>query len=211
MGEQVTDQHVETALTAAPPPEIAAIALRASIPPKHLVGPGPKPDEIAALMQAAASAPDHGALKPFRFILIAEDARPDLAKVFADAKRARDPKASNADAEAEAAKALTPPLTLCVVARIQHQHPKIPVPEQYASVGAAMAHVMLAAEAMGYRGMIVSGDRAADRRVCDALGLEPTEALMGFICLGSYPGSLPRKARATATQLLTVWTGQAKD
>ena len=36
----------------------------------RLTGPGPSPEDLERLLQAAARAPDHGRLKPWRFIVL---------------------------------------------------------------------------------------------------------------------------------------------
>ena len=47
---------------------IKAILSRHSVSPKRVVAPGPDADQILELMSAAAAAPDHGKLRPWRFI-----------------------------------------------------------------------------------------------------------------------------------------------
>ena len=72
----------------------ALIQSRQTILPKRLGGPGPSAAELAQILQAAAHAPDHGQLLPWRFILVPQAARPPLADVFAQALLRRDPAAT---------------------------------------------------------------------------------------------------------------------
>jgi nitroreductase len=53
--------------------------------------PGPSPDELALIVDAALRAPDHGRLRPWRFVLVQGDARNALGAVLAEAAKARDP------------------------------------------------------------------------------------------------------------------------
>ena len=55
---------------------------RQNFTPRRLIAPGPSPSQLDALMVAAAAAPDHGELTPWRFILIPEPERQALARIF---------------------------------------------------------------------------------------------------------------------------------
>ena len=68
-----------------------AITSRRSV--KFLRGPAPKPAELEQILQAAMSAPDHGALRPWRFVVIQGEAIGKLADVALEAvKRSGDPR-----------------------------------------------------------------------------------------------------------------------
>jgi len=58
---------------------------------RRLVAPGPGAAALALIVEAAAHAPDHGLLRPWRFVLIPPERRADLGDVFAEALRQRDP------------------------------------------------------------------------------------------------------------------------
>jgi hypothetical protein len=60
---------------------------RRSTPPRHLMASGPTAEEIRMIVRAAARAPDHMQLKPFRFVVIEPDDREALADVFVEAER----------------------------------------------------------------------------------------------------------------------------
>ncbi|MEZ5703116.1 MAG: nitroreductase family protein [Burkholderiaceae bacterium] len=66
------------------------IHARRTVLPKRLVGPGPEPAELAAIFGAAAAAPDHGQLLPWRFVLVPLERRDALADVFEQALVKRD-------------------------------------------------------------------------------------------------------------------------
>ncbi|OYZ42399.1 MAG: nitroreductase, partial [Acidovorax sp. 16-64-162] len=72
----------------------ALMQSRQTILPKRLGAPGPGASELATIVNAAAHAPDHGQLLPWRFVLVPEAARPPLAEVFAQALLERDPGAT---------------------------------------------------------------------------------------------------------------------
>ena len=64
---------------------------RMSIAPRLHEEPAPNEAELGQILAAACRAPDHGRLRPWRFIVIRGDARVRLGEVFAEALRARQP------------------------------------------------------------------------------------------------------------------------
>jgi nitroreductase len=67
----------------------AAVQTRSSA--ARLGEPGPNPEHLSMLLEAAARAPDHGRLKPWRFIVLGGAAREAFTAAAAEAKRARLP------------------------------------------------------------------------------------------------------------------------
>jgi hypothetical protein len=83
------------ARTEAAEPEWAQVAAdlihaRQTVLPKRLLAPGPRADQLQTLLGAAAAAPDHGQLLPWRFVTVPRTERGSLAEVFAQALRERD-------------------------------------------------------------------------------------------------------------------------
>jgi len=145
-------------MSAAPAPQdlaLQALLGRYSVGPKHLVEPGPSDAELRLMVQAALRAPDHGELLPFRFKLVRGAARQRMAELFAAAARAAGKDEAGAALDAE--RALRPPLTVAVLARIDLGHPQVPAHEQWAAVGGALAQFLTAAHLLGYGGKMLSG------------------------------------------------------
>ena len=74
---------------------------RTSIAPRLHQEPAPSDAELGQILAAACRAPDHGRLRPWRFIVIRGEARARLGEVFAAALKARAPDASEAAIETE--------------------------------------------------------------------------------------------------------------
>jgi hypothetical protein len=53
------------------PGSLRFLLSRSSVAPKNLVAPGPNAEEIRLLAASAITAPDHAALRPWRFIAFA--------------------------------------------------------------------------------------------------------------------------------------------
>ena len=61
------------------------LLLRQSIPPRLMSEPAPTAKDVDDMLAAAVCAPDHGAIRPWRFHIIRGDSRLKLGKIFADA------------------------------------------------------------------------------------------------------------------------------
>ena len=102
-----------------------------------LTGPAPGDADLDRILAAAARAPDHGKLRPWKFILVRGAARNRLGEIMADALTARDPDAPTQMVEAERGKPLRAPLVVVVASTADPEHPKIPEIEQVLSAGCA--------------------------------------------------------------------------
>lgn len=182
---------------------LQALLTRYSVGPKHLVEPGPSDEELALMVQAALRAPDHAELVPYRFKLVRGAAKQGMAALFADAARAAGKGEEGAALDAE--RALKPPLTVAVVARIDLGHPQVPAHEQWAAVGGAIANFLTAAHALGFGGKMLSGAKVRHPAIAAAF-CEPGETLLGWIALGT-PARQPAgpSRRPDPGQVLIDW------
>jgi nitroreductase len=156
----------------------------------------PAPDEAALglILGSAVRAPDHGRLRPWRFIVIRSDDRAAFGELLADHTRRTKPSVSNDALERERRKAFRAPL-IVVVAAIVTPEGKIPAIEQILSAGAAAQNMLHAAFALGFNAVWKTGGPAYDDLVKAALGLQAKDAIVGFMYMGTdaeAPSSLPR-------------------
>ena len=166
-------------------PELLAPWLtRRSLGPKHLEEPGPSARELECLLRAAFTGPDHARLRPCRLKPLDRAQRERLALAFQNYRRAADGDLSPEDASVERQRALRGPCLVAVTARIQEDHCLVPVHEQWIAVGAVIGNLLAAANALGYVGKMLSGDRV--RAACvRSLLCDAGEILVGFVYLGS--------------------------
>lgn len=167
----------------------------------------PAPDEgaLELLLECAARAPDHGRLRPWRFIVIRGGARERLGELMASRLQRRQPGASAESLQRERQKAQRAPLIVAVAA-VCSPAARVPAIEQILAAGAAAENVMIAATALGFGAMWKTGDAAYDDTVKSALGLAPGDAIVGFIYIGTAPADpLPPPARGQWRDRVTYW------
>lgn len=185
---------------------LEALITRAS--PYALAEPAPDDAALKRMLAAAMAAPDHGRLRPWRFIAVRGAARNRLGEVLADALRAREPAAPEALVAKERAKPLRAPLVLVAAAKLIAGH-KIPTVEQIIATGAAAQNLLVAAHALGYGGFWRTGAPAYDARVKLALGLAASDQIIGFLHLGTPAGESPAINRPAPESCLVEWRGPA--
>lgn len=170
----------------------------------RLVAPAPSAAQLSDIVRAAARAPDHAWLRPWRFIVIEGDRRHAFGELLERCLLARTPGA-DAGARTKARNApLRAPLIVVVVARLS-EHPKVPLGEQRLSAGCAAQGILLAAEALGYSGMWRTGAAAQDPTVLAALGMSSNEEITGFIYLGTRDGAPKPIPILDAAEFVSAW------
>jgi nitroreductase len=156
----------------------------------------PAPDEgaLELILESATRAPDHGRLRPWRFVIIGSEGRARFGELLAShLRRTRDSVSEEALDKARR-KAFRAPLIIVVAAIVQPDG-KIPVIEQILSAGAAAQSMLLTSFALGFNAVWKTGAPAYDDTVKQELGLAPRDAIVGFLYVGTDepgPDPLPR-------------------
>lgn len=163
-------------------------AIRSRRSTGRLDQPAPSEGDLRLILEAAACAPDHGELRPFRFTVLQGGGMTSFGQVLERAYRARCEKAGlevvAAKADKERTKLRRAPLVV-VVSAVQARATTIPWIEQLAACAAACQNALLAATALGYGSMWRTGDPCYDPRVKAALDLGDDDAVVGFLYLGT--------------------------
>lgn len=170
----------------------------------RLQEPAPDAAQRELLFRAALRAPDHGYLRPWRFLTIEGEARAKLGELFVSALQAKDPQAPEVAIAKARAMPLRAPLMVVVIATLQAGH-KVPEVEQLLSAGCAAHGILLAAHAQGLGAMWRTGDMAYDRNVAAGLGLGEQERIVGFLYLGSVEGERRAPPELTLTDFVKAW------
>ena len=168
----------------------------------------PAPDAAAldTILAAGLRAPDHGKLRPWRFIVIAGSDRAAYADIAVAAMQARQPDAPDSEATRMRGKILGAPLIVGLGVQITPSA-KIPDIEQVMAVAAAAMNILNAAHALGYGGKWVTGPNSYDPAVAAALGLQAPDCLAGFLYLGTPLTTQLPVPRPAVAEHRTDWHG----
>lgn len=183
---------------------IQALLTRASA--TKLGEPGPSAELLADAFKAASRAPDHGALRPWKFLAIQGEGRRTLGDIMAASLKRREPNVPEAALLREREKTFRAPLVVVVAAKVSPGH-KIPEIEQVVSAGAATQNMILAFHARGFASMWRTGLAAYDPEVKKALGLEAHDHIVGVVYVGTPLGLTAEDMRPDPTRFVELWNG----
>lgn len=148
-----------------------------------LGAPAPSREHIEQIIRAGTRAPDHGRLRPWRFIVLEGVARLRLGDAMAAMLKAKLPEAQEAQIEAERGKPMRAPAIIVVAAKIVKS--KIPEIEQVTAVAAAVQNMFLAANALGYGAMWKTGGVAYDPNIKSMFGLAAEDHIVALLYVGT--------------------------
>ena len=182
---------------------LSLLETRRSGRPREMVGPGPTPQELERILTIATRIPDHGKLLPWRFVIVDDDQRHELAALLHRALQEHDPCATAAHHEKADEFAQQGAALIVLVSAPVSDH-KIPVWEQQLSAGAAGMQLLNAAHALGFVGGWITGWQAYSPMVNAAFCAEG-ERIAGFIFLG-HPGvELVDRPRPPLDSVVRPW------
>lgn len=179
----------------------------------RLTEPAPSPEALDTILRAAAAAPDHGELRPWRFVVLAGEAKDAFGEVLAEAydrrcERTGAPSMS-AVREKERTKLGRAPMVVVVGVRraVADENPLIPWDDVVGAGYAACQNALLAATAVGYGSYWRSGDITTDPLVLRALGFAADDFVTGFLYLGTpHPGGEKPPHDPVTEDLISFWS-----
>lgn len=171
------------------------IRARQTVLPKRLAAPGPDAAQFLAMLEAAAAAPDHGQLLPWRFVDVPQSRRAELGGVFAQALAERDPDAAPEQREQAREKAFRSPRLLLLVVDAARGDPEIDLAERLISAGAAVQNMLLVATAQGFGSALTSGKALKSAVLRRCFSLTDAEHAVCFISIGSVASRRPARPR----------------
>lgn len=177
-----------------------AIKTRQSI--SKLAEPAPNDDELRVMLEAAASAPDHKELSPWRFVVLRNDARHALGEIMAGALVARDASATQGQIDKERAKPLRAPVV--IAAGVKRIETKLPFVELICAGAAATQNLLLAAHDLGYGAIWRTGAAVRDHEVKMSLGFSADDELLALVYVGtSAVDEAPERRRSSLDEVVS--------
>ena len=184
----------------------ALMQARRTVLPRRLGAPGPDRTQLELLLRAAATAPDHGQLLPWRFVEVPTDARAALAEVFAAALLERDPAAAPEDLARAREKAHRAPLLLLVVVNAVRGDASVDLLERMVSAGCAIQNLLLMATAQGFGSALTSGKALKSDGLRAMFGLTAADHALCFISVGTVVSAKPGRVRPEPADFFSVLT-----
>ena len=145
--------------------------------------PGPSHADVAKLLAAAGTVPDHGLLRPFRFAVVSGDGRAAFGAALAAAALERKPGLSEPALEGVRAKAQRSPTIIVLIASPKPS--KVEIWEQVATAACTGYAIVLAAYALGIGAVWKSVPFTRGNGLTELFSLGPDEQMLGWIHLGT--------------------------
>jgi len=177
---------------------------RRSLVVAKLTDPGPTQEEIDLILRCATRVPDHGKLTPWRIQVVQGEVRRDLGKIWGDIFSKKHPDATPEQIKLEYLRPCRAPLLLIVSTQIESE--RIPEWEQILSGAALCQNTLIATTALGYHAQWLSEWPNYDGDVKTALGILPSDRILGFIYIGTASEPPVERVRPTLEKVVTYWT-----
>lgn len=148
-----------------------------------LTEPGPTDAQIDAILRAATTAPDHGRLRPWRFVVVRGEARDRFADALEDGGATHTPDLDDGLRAKLRSKAHVAPALVTVIAAPRPA--KVERWEQVASAACSGYAMVLAAHALGLGAMWKSVPFRTGPLLAEILGMGSDDELLGWVLLGT--------------------------
>ena len=176
---------------------------RVSVPAHLLAEPVPSASQLEQALKAAVTAPDHGALRPWRFVVIEKEGRNRLGEQLAEAAKMSNPDMLEEKLQKLKEKPLRSPMIIAVFSKTDKENNKVPEFEQVVSAGVAAQQLQLALQGMGFASIWLSGPYTNSPPVKQLLGAVEADTVVGFVYVGTSSIQPPQPARPDPSEFVT--------
>ncbi|WP_333608580.1 NAD(P)H nitroreductase [Arsukibacterium sp.] len=171
----------------------------------RLTEPAPEGEALQLIIKAALQVPDHGGLKPWRFVIVTgKDALNRLGDVFAEAAIEDAPGISAEMHERARQLPLRAPMVIVCIAKVT-EHAKVPAHEQVQSAACAVMAMQQAAFAQGFGGIWRTGSYAQQDFVKQSFDLNEDDEIVGFLYLGTAVSQAPNRTEPDPEQFFSYF------
>ena len=155
--------------------------------PRQLIEPHPDAEQMKLVYKAALRAPDHGWIRPTRFIEVSGDGLEKLSNIFQEFAQNHLEDVSDETLEKYKQAPFRAPMIVILVSTMK-EHPKVPALEQMFSTATAGQNILLALNALGFGGIWRTGKFAMNKQIGSFLGLEDNQEVLGYLYIGTPVG-----------------------
>lgn len=142
----------------------------------------PTPEQLEKILKAGLRAPDHGRLKPYRFVVIEKSGMPQLRECL---KSAVEEFELGEERLMKAEKITSKPMIIGVVAKIDHSIAKVPAWEQMLTAGCATYAIQLAANSLGFDTVWITNKWVNGSVLRSTFGCKENDKIIALIMIGS--------------------------
>ncbi|WP_386693899.1 nitroreductase family protein [Lonepinella sp. MS14435] len=165
---------------------------------KKLVAPAPSREQLEQIFQAALRTPDHGKLKPYRFVIIENNGLTKLANGLTQVATDLNLEQKQFD---KINKICTTPMVIAVIARLDPNVAKVPEWEQLVTAGCAAYSIQLAAQNFGYDNVWITGKWTSGNALRQLLNCSEQEKIVALLLVGTAENEkLERESKTVDTQ-----------
>jgi nitroreductase len=179
---------------------------RRSIAPEHFGSRKVHREQVELMLNNASWAPNHGLTQPWRFVVMNDQSKIELAEVaFFCATNGKDPNDINLNkVQRMKDRILT---SSVVIALNMHRDPaqKVPEWEEVAAMGAAVQNLHLTATAYGLAGFWATPSVIQHPAMRDFLQLSEGVTCLGFFYLGYLKEDGEFKSHRKPLEYVTTW------
>ena len=165
---------------------IKFLQIRRSITAKNMIDNNINEDDLEAILDCGIRVPDHGALNPWKLIVIKNNARFRIGNdILAKEFKINNPAATEEEIDYERKRFCRANVIIAVLFK-PVSHPKIPLWEMELSSGAVCTTLLIAAQSLGYAAQWLTELYAYSKAMIIELGGNPyTDKVAGFIYIGN--------------------------
>ena len=165
---------------------IKFLQIRRSITAKNMIDNNINEDDLEAILDCGIRVPDHGALNPWKLIVIKNNARFRIGNdILAKEFKINNPTATEEEIDYERKRFCRANVIIAVLFK-PVSHPKIPLWEMELSSGAVCTTLLIAAQSLGYAAQWLTEWYAYSKAIIIELGGNPdTDKVAGFIYIGN--------------------------
>ena len=165
---------------------IKFLQIRRSITAKNMIDNNINEDDLEAILDCGIRVPDHGALNPWKLIVIKNNARFRIGNdILAKEFKINNPTATEEEIDYERKRFCRANVIIAVLFK-PVSHPKIPLWEMELSSGAVCTTLLMAAQSLGYAAQWLTEWYAYSKAIIIELGGNPdTDKVAGFIYIGN--------------------------
>lgn len=165
---------------------LAFLGARQSSIPQEITSPAPSDAVVLACLKAAMAAPDHGAVRPWRYYGLRDVALGRLAELAVKSALIHNPQTEPAKLDEIRMKLTRSPMMVIAAAKFS-DHLKADDQEQLIAASMSCYGFLLALSAQGVAYKLITGALARDSALYNWLGLDSNrDAIIGLIQMGAY-------------------------